>query len=169
MSESGSRLHVSRAQAASLVDSQISTGDDLRRAIACATALTDLQALRPQLSAWSTRNEHVLVKVFGESERQAYRLAGPPMVALRSLDAQRAQMERRADSRLRYLQGAVTRIDLAEERWLTALLTSAELTGRPAAIVNQPHELLPSRRSRRESHGGEQFSPAHGLLPWWHL
>jgi len=98
-----------------LVSAQIRAGDDLRQAVARATALTDLQALRPQLSAWSTRNEHVLVKVFGEPERQAYRLTSSPALAAPGVEAQRAQLERRADSRLRYLQGAATRIGLAEE------------------------------------------------------
>jgi hypothetical protein len=115
VSDTGSRLHVSSTQAASLLIAQIKSGQDLRQAVARATAIEDLQALRPQLSAWSTRNEHVLVRVFGESERQDYRLASPPIVATRSIEDRRAQLERRADARLRYLQGAVTRIELAEQ------------------------------------------------------
>ena len=154
MSDSGSRLRVSRAQAASLVNSQISTGDDLRRAIARATALTDLQALRPQLSAWSTRNEHVLVKVFGESERQTYRLARPPVVALRGLEVQRAQMERRADSRLRYLQGAVTRIDLAEE-----------MADSPVNVSGFDRQTgHDSERSAARAAAGQEEAPRK---PWW--
>lgn len=115
MNDKRSRLHMSRPQAASLLNAQIMTGQDLRQAVAQATAMEELQALRPKLSAWSTRNEHVLVRVFGESERQHYRLASPPAVATRSIEDRRVQLERRTNARLRYLHGAVTRIELAEQ------------------------------------------------------
>ena len=115
MGDTGSRRDLSRTQAASLLNAQIMAGQDLRQAVVRATAIEELQALGPQISAWSTRNEHVLARVFGQSERQDYRLASPPAVTTRSIEGRRAQLERRADARLRYLRGAATRIELAEQ------------------------------------------------------
>jgi hypothetical protein len=115
VSDTESRPHLPRAQAASLLNAQIMAGQDLRQAVARATTLEELQALRPQLSTWSTRNEHVLVKIFGEPERQDYRLATPRAVATGSIGDRRAKLERRTDARLRYLHGAATRVELAEQ------------------------------------------------------
>lgn len=119
MSDIGSRRHLSRAQATSLLNAQIMAGRDLRQAVARAATTEELQALRPQLSAWSTRNEYVLIRAFGESERQDYRLARPQTVATGSIEDRRAQLERRTDARLQYLHGAVTRIELGKRDYAT--------------------------------------------------
>jgi hypothetical protein len=91
------------------------TGQDLRQAVRRATTLQEIQALRPRLSAWSTRNEHVLVKIFGESERQYYRLASPRTVATGSIGDRQAKLERRTAARLWYLHRAVARVELVEQ------------------------------------------------------
>ena len=92
MGDTGSRRDLSRTQTASLLNAQIMAGQDLRQAVVRATAIEELQALGPQISAWSTRNEHVLARVFGQSERQDYRLASPPAVTTRSIEGRRAQL-----------------------------------------------------------------------------
>jgi hypothetical protein len=115
VNNSGSRLYVSRAQAASLLNAQIRTGEELRRAVARATALAELQMLKRQLSAWSTRSERVLGRVFGEAERLAYRQASPSAVRVRSFEDQQIHVEQRTDSRLQYLRGAAARIGSADE------------------------------------------------------
>jgi hypothetical protein len=101
---------------ASLIDAQIRAGAELRRAIGRASALPDLEVLRPALSAWSADNERVLAEVFGESERRAYRrMTASRAPVTDSFKDERLQMARTIDSRLHYLQAAVVRIDLARE------------------------------------------------------
>ena len=151
MSDRGLRLHVSRAQAASLLHAQIMTGQDLRQDVAQATAIEELQVLRRKLSTWSTRNEHVLARIFGESQRQDYRLANPPTVATRSIEDRRVQLERRADARLRYLHSAVTRIELAEQMpSSTGKVTELAQQGeRDSDTPNVPAAITPDESPRK--------------------
>jgi len=154
VSDTESRPHLPGAQAASLLNAQIVAGQDLRQAVAHATAIEELQALGPQLSAWSTRNEHVLVRVFGESERQDYRLASPPTTGTRSIEDRRTQLERRADARLGYLHGAVTRIELAEQIPCSTgkVIGLAQQGKRDNATPDAPAATAPDESSRK---------------PWW--
>jgi hypothetical protein len=104
-----------RHDPASLIKAQIKAGEELRRAIRRASA-ADLKVLEAELAAWSVGNERVLAEVFGEAERRAYRrtTASRP-AATGTFSGERTTVGRSADSRLRYLQAAVVRIDLAKE------------------------------------------------------
>jgi hypothetical protein len=105
-----------RLDTASLIKAQIKAGEALRRAIRRAAATADLELLEPELAAWSAGNERVLAEVFGEAERRAYRRTTAARGAVTgTFSDARIRTERTTDSRLRYLQAAVVRIDLAQE------------------------------------------------------
>jgi len=112
---SAPRLYMSRDQAASLLDAQIRTGEELRQAVARATAVPELHRLKRRLSAWSARNERVLSQIFGEPERLAYRQASPPAVKARSLKDQQVHVMSRSGARLQYLREAAVTIGMAED------------------------------------------------------
>ncbi len=101
---------------ASLIKAQIKAGEQLRRAVRRASAAADLELLEAELATWSAGNERVLAEVFGAAERRAYRrMTASRAAATDSFSEERIRVERSAGSRLRYLQAAVVRIDLAEE------------------------------------------------------
>jgi len=105
-----------RYSTASLIKAQIKAGEELRRAVRRASAAADLELLEPELVAWSAGNERVLAGAFGEAERRAYRRATASRGAAASdLSGERIRVERTIDSRLRHLQAAVVRLDLAQE------------------------------------------------------
>jgi hypothetical protein len=105
-----------RHDPASLIKAQIKAGEELRRTIRRASAAADLKVLEAELAAWSAGNERVLAEVFGDAERRAYRrTTASRAAATGTFSAERTMVERSADSRLRYLQAAVVRIDLAQE------------------------------------------------------
>jgi len=105
-----------RHDQASLIKAQIKAGEELRRAIRRASAAADLEVLGAELAAWSAGNERVLAEVCGEAERRAYRRTTASRAAPSAIfSAELIRVERSTDSRLRYLQATIARIDLARE------------------------------------------------------
>jgi hypothetical protein len=111
-----SRPHVPKAEAISLLRIQIKQGEQLCRAVAHATAVNDLERLRPQVSRWSQHNERLLSAVFGEPGRMAYRSAAPRRTTTRGFDARKARMERVVTRRLAYLGDAVGQAEAADDK-----------------------------------------------------
>jgi hypothetical protein len=122
-----SRQGVPPSQAAGLLDAQIRVGTELLRTVASATDAGELQVISPQVSAWLTRNETILARIFGPTERESYRLAAPSVARTRDFEGRRKRLEQRIRARMQYLRVARAKIELARP---------AEHTGLPSASAS---------------------------------
>jgi hypothetical protein len=120
----------SPSQAAGLLDAQITAGAELHRSVASAADAGELQVVGARVAAWLRRNEAVLVRIFGPSERQSYRLAAPAVVRTRDFEVRRDQLERRISARMRYLRAARAKIELGSS--VTEQAGPAESSRKPA-------------------------------------
>jgi hypothetical protein len=145
------RLRISAAQAIKLLDAQVISGEELRKAAMHASRLKQLRALRRQVLLWSERNEQVLLIIFERPERATYRTGAPYGVSGRTVASLRAQLARQVDSQLGYLCDAMTHASQASTSASKVRLAvpqasdpGASASKHPGATTSEP----PKRRWR---------------------
>jgi hypothetical protein len=120
-----SRPRRNAAQAISLLNAQVASGEELRRVISSAHGLAEISSVGPRLSSWSAQNERVLAEAFGQADSDAYRACAPEVISGSGFTSRQAALLRRVDARLDYLRLAVTRASQAgasKPRWRAFML-----------------------------------------------